>query len=477
MPNLKLKDTLTKYPRSVLDENDDMSALSLSNESVRINGSLEITDVPASEFDTNQYLVLDGDTVKTRNVPGDISSISFTSLDDFSTQNISSGVADFVTDGSNGITTEIAAGPIIKITGEDASTSNKGVAKFNTANFSVSSGDVTIKDGGVDLTAEVTGELPNANVADLPTSKITSGTMADARIASSNVTQHEGDIDAVGVLASGSIASGFGTIVTGNKISTTAGLESAKLDVEAATLTASTAGTDTAIDISQTLNAGSGENNAMVVEKYAMLRGVLTETDAAGWDSKYFMQMVGGSGGDTDKFTTDISGNVVSAGTITSSNGVCGGGRFQVQGQYEVYGRYGSVNTWYTGNQSYGTSIAVADWSTGGTKYNYAQFTASAQVKLQSWTFNGSFSTTKDYELEMWHVEAPSNGSSTPDAATKVGSTQSITASAARLYVIKDDDLDYTIPISDQLYLLTRYTDGSGTVYQYGTVGMEFSYD
>ena len=35
------------------------------------------------------------------------------------------------------------------ISGEDATASNKGIAKFNTANFAVSSGDITIKDGGV----------------------------------------------------------------------------------------------------------------------------------------------------------------------------------------------------------------------------------------------------------------------------------------------------------------------------------------
>ena len=182
------------------------------------------------------------------------------------------------------------------------------------------------------------------------------------------------------------------------------------------------------------------------------------------------------SGSITSGFTSiDVgSGAITTTGTLTGGNGVCGGGRFQVQGQFEVYGRYGSVNTWYTGNQSYGTSIAVADWSAGGQKYTYAQFTASAQVKLQSWTFNGSFSTAKDYEMEMWHVEAPANGEADAEEATKVGDTQSVTAAASRLYVLGETGLSYTIPAGDQLYLLSRYTDGGGTVYQYGTVGMEF---
>ena len=44
--------------------------------------------------------------------------------------------------------------------------------------------------------------IANAYVADLPTSKITSGTFANARIASSSVTQHSGNITSVGTLTS-----------------------------------------------------------------------------------------------------------------------------------------------------------------------------------------------------------------------------------------------------------------------------------
>tara|TARA_Y100001937_G_scaffold124545_1_gene189490 strand:+ start:1090 stop:2928 length:1839 start_codon:yes stop_codon:yes gene_type:complete len=52
------------------------------------------------------------------------------------------------------------SGTDVTVSAADASTSAKGVAKFSSDNFAVSSGEVTIKAAGIDLESEVTGKLP-----------------------------------------------------------------------------------------------------------------------------------------------------------------------------------------------------------------------------------------------------------------------------------------------------------------------------
>ena len=71
--------------------------------------------------------------------------------------------------------------------------------------------------GGIALSAlgDITANLSASHIPNLATSKITSGTFADALIASSNVTQHQGDITSLGTLTA--LTGGTGDLVWDTK--------------------------------------------------------------------------------------------------------------------------------------------------------------------------------------------------------------------------------------------------------------------
>ena len=93
--------------------------------------------------------------------------------------------------GGEGIDTSITSGEL-RITGELATTSNKGVASFSNDNFAVSSGVVTIKDGGVsnDELANDSITIGNSTIA-LGGSDSTLGGLTEVQVDNINLNGNE----------------------------------------------------------------------------------------------------------------------------------------------------------------------------------------------------------------------------------------------------------------------------------------------
>lgn len=170
--------TLTASSAIIVDANSKIDVLNVDNltlngnaiTSTNTNGDITITpngsgaviidglSHPTADGSAGQFLKTDG----SGNLSfGTVVSTLSIAADSGSNDSVSTGETITFT-GGEGVDT-VVSDNTITISAENASDSNKGVATFNTASFAVSSGDVTIKAGGV-TNAQLAGSIANSKL-------------------------------------------------------------------------------------------------------------------------------------------------------------------------------------------------------------------------------------------------------------------------------------------------------------------------
>ena len=141
------------------------------NTSLALASGATVTGIDNGALGSSATLLATQGAVKTY-VDAQVTAQDLDLISDSGTIDIDLDSESLTVSGGEGIDTS-ATGTTLTIAGEDASTSNKGVASFHSDNFSVSSGAVTIKDAGVanaelaDMAAN-TVKVRNANSSGVP---------------------------------------------------------------------------------------------------------------------------------------------------------------------------------------------------------------------------------------------------------------------------------------------------------------------
>ena len=317
--------------------NETLENKTISLSSNTVSGSL-------SDFNTalvgTDFVSLDGSetlTSKTINGPDNtITNIANTSLsnstiafadESSTTTSIDLGQTLLVT-GGEGIDTTIS-GATLTVSGEDASTSNKGVASFSSDNFSVSSGAVTIKDGGV-----ANEELVNSsfNIAD-DTSSIGTISLGETLKVSGTSNEIETAIsgDTLTIGLPNDVTVGNDLIVTGNLTvngtTTTVNTTNTTIEDNLIVLNSGIASNESnANDIGLFFNRGSTGNPGVFVfdeseNKFAV--GISTSSSVDGTEIGNFSYtaatLLGNLEGNvTGNVTGNLTGNV--DGNVTAGN-------------------------------------------------------------------------------------------------------------------------------------------------------------
>jgi hypothetical protein len=184
-------------------------------------------------------------------------------------------------------------------TGAFTTLTASGLVTFtnNTASSSTSTGALVVT-GGVGIGGTLNAAVINGSIN---AANIDNGTLPDARISVTGVTQHQASITGVGILNSGSISSGFGNINIGSNTFT--GNGSGLTDINASNLSTGTVA-----------GARLGGNQSMAGVK------TFTDTTAATSTTSGAVRVGGGLGVAGDIYAANFFGNGANITNINAGN-------------------------------------------------------------------------------------------------------------------------------------------------------------
>ena len=192
----------------------------IGNTSLALATGATVTGIDNGALGSSATLLATQGAVKTY-VDAQVTAQDLDLISDSGTIDIDLDSESLTVTGGEGIDTS-ATGTTLTIAGEDASTSNKGVASFNSANFAASSGDITIKDGGV----------ANAELADMAANTVkvrdanSSGVPSDVALATTQILIGDGTGFTAAALSSDATMTNAGVVtvakIQGQAVSATA---------------------------------------------------------------------------------------------------------------------------------------------------------------------------------------------------------------------------------------------------------------
>lgn len=153
------------------------------------NGSGDVVihglNYPTNDGATGQFLTTDG----SGNLYWDTVTQTFVISADSGTNDTVTTGQTLAFSGGEGINTSVSNNNIT-IEGEDASTTNKGIASFNSSRFTITSGAVDIASGGIDSTQIADGAINGSKIADdsINSEHYVDSSIDNAHLANSSIT-------------------------------------------------------------------------------------------------------------------------------------------------------------------------------------------------------------------------------------------------------------------------------------------------